>query len=439
VHILGSTHCFSTLPAHPGTQSNSKMARKTQDARLASRTARLRLPVSKQPYNGPALARGIHLLYRRNVNAGSWIVKATASGGGAWSKSFAIADDIEDADGQHVLNFHQACDAAKALARGKADTPDSKPVTVADALTAYAADLKNRGGHAANATRVKHHMNPALAAKPVGLLTARDLQAWRDGLIGRMEASSVRRTSVGLRAALELAASLDHRITNRHVYRLGLRALPGSNRARKMVLPNADVLRIVEAAYAVDRAFGLLVEVLAVTGARISQAARLTCADLQGDRPDPRVMMPSSFKGSGQKQVTHRPVPITAELAAALQEARAGRPDDAPILLKSNGTAWQANSTCDHGRLFAQAIELAGLDPKLTSYCLRHSSIVRGLLNGVPTTVVAQSHDTSTKQIESHYGAYLTDFSDALSRKALLTKPAVTGGNVVALPMPVRR
>jgi hypothetical protein len=60
--------------------------------------------------------------------------------------------------------------------------------------------------------------------------------------------------------------------------------------------------------------------------------------------------------------------------------------------------------------------------------------VVRGLLNGVPTTVVAQSHDTSTKQIESHYGAYLTDFSDALTRKALLAKPVVTGDNVIEMP-----
>ena len=48
----------------------------------------------------------------------------------------------------------------------------------------------------------------------------------RDGLIDKMEPSSVNRTRIGLRAALELAATLDHRITNRHVFRLGLRTTP---------------------------------------------------------------------------------------------------------------------------------------------------------------------------------------------------------------------
>jgi len=34
------------------------------------------------------------------------------------------------------------------------------------------------------------------------MLTVRDLQAWRDGLIDKMEPSSVNRTRIGLRAAL---------------------------------------------------------------------------------------------------------------------------------------------------------------------------------------------------------------------------------------------
>ena len=163
----------------------------------------------------------------------------------------------------------------------------------------------------------------------------------------------------GLLAALELAATLDHRITNRHVFRLGLRGLPGSNKARRIVLPDADVLSIVKAAYEVDRAFGLLVDALAVTGARLSQAARLTCADLQADRPDPRLMMPSSFKGRGQKKITHRPVPITPVLAAALKNAAGDEPAEAPLLRKRDGTAWQATSIGAHRDLFRRAVERA--------------------------------------------------------------------------------
>ena len=398
------------------------MARKIRDAKLESRSARLRLPVRKKPYTGPALARGIHLLYRRNKGGGTWIVKASGGRGGYWTKGFAIADDFEDADGTHVLSFHHACEAAKALARGKSDGPESKPVTVGDAIIRYTRDLKSRGRHLSNISRVEKYLTSSLAGKPVGMLSARDLQSWRDNLIEKMEPSSVNRTCNGLRAALELAADLDDRIANRRAFRLGLRRLPGANKARRIVMPDEDVLRIVKAAYEIDRAFGLLIETLAVTGARLSQAARLTCADLQADRAaDPRLMIPSSFKGRGQKKFSHRPVPITPALGAALNEAKGDRPWDAPLLLKRDGTRWQATSTADHRNPFRQSVELAGLDPdRVTSYALRHSSIVRSLLGGVPATVVAQQHDTSVREIEAHYAAYILDHSDALSRRALL-------------------
>src|SRR6266436_3343479 len=132
------------------------------------------------------------------------VVKAANGHGGYWTKGFAVADDFEDADGTHVLTFHQAGDAGKALARGKADTTDSKPMTVADAIARYKIDLKNRGGHLTNATRVEKHLTSTLAGKPVALLTVRDLQTWRNGLKEKMEPSSVNRTRTGLRAALEL-------------------------------------------------------------------------------------------------------------------------------------------------------------------------------------------------------------------------------------------
>src|SRR6266508_4010550 len=95
-------------------------------------------------------------------------------------------------------------------------------------------------------------------------------------------------------------------------------------------------------------------------------------ADLQADRPDPRLMMPSSFKGRGQKKITHRPVPITPALAAALKNAKGDRPADAPLLRKRDGTAWQATSTVDHRDLFRHAVERAELGVAgVTSYALR--------------------------------------------------------------------
>ena len=115
------------------------MPRKIRDAKLESRSAKLRLLIRKKPYTGPSLARGIMLLYRRNRTNGTWVIKAANGHGAYWTKGFAVADDFEDADGTHVLTFHQAGETGKALARGKTDTADSKPLTVADAIARISA------------------------------------------------------------------------------------------------------------------------------------------------------------------------------------------------------------------------------------------------------------------------------------------------------------
>ena len=52
-----------------------------------------------------------------------------------------------------------------------------------------------------------------------------------------------------------------------------------------VILDDATVRRIVAAAYNYDRALGVMTEVAATTGARLSQLARLEVADLQSDGP----------------------------------------------------------------------------------------------------------------------------------------------------------
>jgi integrase len=279
-------------------------------------------------------------------------------------------------------------------------------------------------------------MTSALAGKPVGLLTVNDLRHWRDGLVAKgVEASTVNRTRAGLRAALELAATLDHRIANRHVYKIGLKGLPGASRARRAVLPDGDVLRIVEAAYQEDRTFGILVEVLAQCGARVSQASRLNCIDLQADGPEPRLLMPTSYKGNKQKERQQVPVPISVSLAALLKELRGNRPPDAPLLIKGDSTRWLETNKSEHWNIFRAVAERAGFDPdQITSYALRHSSICRSLLKGVPVSIVAKLHDTSAREIEAHYGHFILDVAgDAIARKGLLQPELSAADNVIPL------
>jgi integrase len=403
-------------------------------AKIETAASRRKLSLRKKPYY-VTVSPGVFLGYCRNHGHCKWSVRVVR-GRVEWTDRFATTDDLEPANGRDVLSYWQAVDEARRLARGTDDVPDSKPMTVEDALDAYERDLKTRGADPANAQRARKHLTATLASKPVMLLSTQDLRHWRDGLVAKgVEPATINRTRAGLRAALELAATLDPRITNREAFRVGLKGLRNAKTARRAVLPDADVLRIVEAAYAHERPFGILVEVLAQTGARISQAARLTCGDLQADGPDPRLLMPTSYKGRLEKRRHQVPVPITASLAALLDELRRDRPRDAPLLLKGDGTRWLQTNRSEQWSIFREVAERAKLDPNvITTYALRHSSICRSLLKGVPVSVVARLHDTSSDEIESHYSAYILDIAgDALTRKGLLRPELLAGDNIVPL------
>jgi hypothetical protein len=128
------------------------------------------------------------------------------------------------------LTFWQAQDRARKPARGS-DADAGRPATVADAVAAYERDLIARGGSVANAGRIRKHLTPTLAAKPAGLLTARELAAWRDGLLaGGMKSATAVRLAKATKAALNLAARRDPRILNRAAWRDGLGGLAETTR-----------------------------------------------------------------------------------------------------------------------------------------------------------------------------------------------------------------
>jgi integrase len=392
------------------------MARRPRASRIETRSARLKLPVRFKPYDFTTISPGIALGYRRNRSAGTWVLRAADGRGSSWTKRVGLADDFEAADGEHVLTFWQAQDKARKLARGS-DAASTRPHTVADAVAAYKADLVARGGDLENATRIAAHLTPTLAAKPVALLRATELAAWRDRLLADgMKPATLVRLAKSVKAALNLAARRDPRIVNRAAWGDGLGGIAEGYASRNVQrLDDAQVLAVIAAAYAIDPSFGLYVEVLAVTGARASQVARLTVADLQQNGGGPRLMMPASHKGRGRKP-GKAAVPVTAALAGKLASNRAA---PAPLLLRSDGQAWQSGNAGDHSRMWGKAAADAGLAGTVM-YALRQSSITRALIAGVPVRIVAALHDTSVDQIERTYSAHITTHADELARRALL-------------------
>jgi integrase len=415
------------------------MPRSMRAPALETRTARLKLPIigRNKPY-WARIGQGIALGYRRNQGPGTWSVRVANGGRGAghWTLLIGAADDHDAANGDSVLTFWQAQQKARNLGLAARHGGDSggKFGTVAEALAAYESDLKLRGGDLGNVRRVRLHLPAAVASKTVATLAARDFKPWRAALLrAELSPAAINRSNSIFKAVLNHAAAHDERIGNGRAWERALASIPDAVQSRNVILDDETIRAIVTGAYRVSPEFGLLVEVAGVTGARVSQLAGLLVRDLQSARTDPRLMMPSSKKGRERKKVAHRPVPIPPALAVRLLVNAQGREAEAPLLVKPSGEPWKR---ADHLRLFRRAVALAELDtvePVITLYALRHSSIVRQLLAGTPIRLVAVVHDTSVAMIEKTYSRHIADVSDVPLRRAMLDVGAPAEANVIAL------
>jgi hypothetical protein len=398
---------------------------------LQTPTARARLAPRGRPY-AIRLIPGVWLGYRAaQSGTGSWVVIAADGKGGRWTDRFAHADDKQAADGTAVMSYEQAANKARALARGDANAAADRPATIDEALTAYGADLTARGKNPYNAAWVRSHLPPHLAAQPLSLVTSKQLREWRDGLVkAGMLPATVNRLLKSAHGSFNLSSKLDKRVAaNREAWKVGLEALPNTVTARDAVLTDAQVQAVVAAAYHISQQFGLYVQVHAEVGARSSQLARCVVGDLERDK----LMVPCSRKGRGERKADRTPVPLGINLATQLKAAAAGRPKSAPLLLRADGTAWQPK-IADHRDPFERAARAADLPAGTTIYALRHSSIARALLRGLPIKVVSDWHDTSTDQVTRHYGRFIKHHYDDLVRSVLLdTTPPTPPANVVPL------
>jgi integrase len=408
------------------------MPRRTKDRNLDSREARARLRPRPGPYFR-ALDRKLHLGYRRlRGRPGSWWARFYIGDGQYDIEPLGTADDHSPADGREILDFYGAQDRARAgmakrnLASASAGE-DGQVITVDRALARYQENLKARGAETANVSRVRAHLTQSLLERPIALLTAHGLETWRNGLLEKMAPATANRTCMGLIAALNLAAA---GIPNhpRDAWKVGLKAIPDVSKDRNVVISDAEIARIVREAAKEGPEFALYVEVVAATGSRSSQVARLCVRDLKADCLD----MPSARKGRAHKRVTRRQVPIPSSLAERLRTIAASRAPDAPLLSRSDGTPWKRN---DHQRRFHRTVERARLDPDVvTIYSFRHSSITRQLTAGIPIRVIAALHDTSVSMIEKNYSVSIDKHVDSLVRPALIDfGPTNNRANVTSL------
>ena len=355
---------------------------------------------------------GISLGYRaRDDRPGSWSVRLVHQRHRK-ETLLGIADD--DGCGSDALSYVEAVRAAlawaeveKAANRSGSSAREDQSPTLRDALAAYCAMRRRRGGE--NGRIAEYRLgryvlsDTRLAATPLRKLTAASLLAWRRAL-PLMKPSSLNRLLADFRAGVTTvmpAGILPPEL------RAALRAEQGATESRVIqVIPEADLSRLLQTALTIDENFGHLIRLLIVTGARFSQLARLRVSDVQLAEARSRIMVPASAKGRATKAGAHIAVPISDDTATQLRPLVDGRLGHEVLLRRPTGIPWRsANEMLDQ---WHRAIGDAGLPTDLIPYALRHSSIVRMLNDGVPTRFVAAAHDTSVKMLEAHYARFIT-------------------------------
>jgi integrase len=418
------------------------MARHLRNPKIESRAARAKLrPTGRPTYFD--LGGKLHLGYRRGKSpAGVWVGRHYLGGEKYRSETLGLADDVADANGVDVLTFAQAQDKARAWSAALDRQDQIKTfgpvITVADAVAEYVASRRT----AADA-RSKLRRLATLGDRPLAMLTVDDLARWREGLRGEMREASARRIAADARACLFAAARRHHGKlpeTFLSVVRNGLAVPKGSsveNTREPQIMSDADVRRLVDAAWKVDEDQGWdgdlarMVLTLASTGARLSQLARVKVADL--DVAKQRLFVPVSLKGAGEK-TGHTAVPLLSDVVAALEAGARGRAATDALLLRprwrrvpggSFGVLevfargpWRAASELTTS--WKTIVARAGVPPEVVAYSLRHSSITRALKAGLPAQLVAKLHNTSSSMIERFYGRYIHDALDGLARAALV-------------------
>jgi integrase len=424
------------------------MSKTLTEAQLTTKNARTKLA---KGLHFRTIDPDTHLGYRKGVRGGKWIVRRYLGTGKYEQNTLGSADDALPADGLDTLDFGQASERARnwvierrADEKAKASGPI---ITVRMAVEDYIKIREVRecaamgNGSLKRDTRsrlTKYVLSSPLADIPLHRLDEDYLQNWKHSLPNTLAYGTVRRLSNDLKACLNRASDLHRKKLPSdfsHIIRSGLKSdIAMAVEARRQVLPDEQITEILRATKEFDAGnewsgdLYRLIIVMAATGARQSQLQIMKVRDVQVDRN--RLMIPVSKKGRGSKTIEHIRFTVPKEVLDILEPVITGRNKDATLLerwrhIQTGPMEWTKNrrgpwrSASELTRPWQEIIKYAGLPSDTLPYCLRHSSIVRCLRNGLPTRLVAALHDTSTAMIEKHYSAYIIDAMDEIVAKSV--------------------
>ena len=393
---------------------------------------------------GPAQGRAAVLVRPR-----SWGASRISAGprGGKWLAHFILGaqsyevvtmpgatDDHGDADGLTVLSFRQGQALARKMHSERAHRAAGKPMpgavyTVADALRGFLDSMDRAGRKTPRPPAPWPSLStPSSLDIPADRLVKADIERWLDDLakmpprirspkgeiryrevdltdpeVARARRANANRILALLRASLN-AAHRGGRIASNSAWS-SVRPFRGAASARVRYLTEDEALRLVRAA---APAFSRLAQGALATGARYGELCNLRVEDFHPDSRTIYVRQSKSNKG--------RHVVLGDEGVELFEALCAGRPHDARIFVRDDGSEWHRSM---QSIPMAAACAAAKIRPA-SFHALRHTWASLGIMNGMPLMVAAKNlGHADTGMVERHYGHLAGDFiSDAIRQHA---------------------
>ena len=413
------------------------MARTARNAKLDTRSARVKLAQRREPY-WTVISAGCAIGYRRGKN-GTWIARLRDDTGRQHYGALGAADDHRDPDGLTVFSFAQAQGRAREFFVQKArelaghTAPSCGAYTVRSAVNDYLAARENRGSKGVRADRyaAEARILPNLGEIELAKLTAKRIRDWHHGL-----ASAQKRRRTSKSAPKPSTAPFDERdpdavrarraTANRlltvlkaalnHAFHEGRVA---SDDPWRKVKPFREVdsplirylspARCVRLYNACEPSFRALVQGSLLTGCRYGELTRLRVADFNQDSG--RITIRHSKAGKP------RHIALNAEGVQLFDALTSGRGPRDLIFEREDGKAWGKSH---QQRPLEEASRQAKLDPPATFHILRHSYASALAMQGVPMGVIAaQLGHADTRMTERHYAHLAPSYVADTIRKAL--------------------
>ena len=385
------------------------MARLRRDARLETREARSRLPLSADNAAywrtiEPKLAIG----YYKGPQGGTWYIRSRK--GNRYIKArLALADDTSDSNGTTILSFAEA--QRKALGASETLKPrDERRSTVEQAVAEYIEHLRVRAKSWRDTeVKLRAHVLPKLGTLQLSELTPEIIRRWRDALarsigdrghpcngdtaadeadVQRRRQASANRVFNALRACLNHAWQEGKTDTDQ-----AWRRVPAFRNVEAPVIRFITADEAVRLVNASDPEFRPLVRAALLTGCRYGELCALKVGDF--DHESETLAIRSSTSG------WPRHVCLTAEGAEFFEASAVGRSREALMFTHRDGFPWKPSH---QHRPMREACLHAGIHPPVSFHILRHSYASLLTKAGVPLQVVASAlGHADARMTEKHY------------------------------------